>query len=87
MNPFRLVPVLVHGDVAFAPSITRLDHLQLEAMWDKRPRIAGWYERMVACPAYRSAVIDWLQDDYSRTELMIEKGAEVKAQVLDRVAD
>ena len=48
--------------------------------------VAGWYERMAARPAYQTAVTDWLQHDYSWTELMIEKGAEVRGKVLEMVA-
>ncbi len=70
------------ADVGFAPYITRLDHLQLSVMWDKRPRLAGWYRRMTGRPAYQKAIIDWLQHDYSWTELMMEKGAEVQARAL-----
>lgn len=66
------------ADVGFAPYLTRLDKLQLGAMWDKRPRVADWYERMQARPAYKTAISDWFDYDKSWIELMIEKGSEVK---------
>ena len=36
------------AEVNLTPYIVRLDHLQLAWMWDKRPLVASWYERIVA---------------------------------------
>ena len=35
------------ADIGYAPYITRLDHLQLQFLWDKRPA----YSRLVRSPA------------------------------------
>ena len=32
------------ADIGYAPYITRLDHLQLQFLWDKRPHIPDWYD-------------------------------------------
>ena len=72
------------ADVAYTPYATRLDHLQLEGMWDQRPRFADWYERVKARPSYRTAVVDWFNDSY--LPLMREKGQEVWPRVKEIIA-
>src|SRR3990167_1921138 len=34
------------ADIGYAPYITRLDHLQLQFLWDKRPHVPAWYDRL-----------------------------------------
>ena len=34
------------ADIGYAPYILRLDHLQLQFLWDKRPHVAAWYDRV-----------------------------------------
>lgn len=41
------------ADVGYAPYITRLDHLQLQFLWDKRPHVPAWYERLMERRAYK----------------------------------
>ena len=72
------------ADVAYTPYATRLDHLQLHGMWDKRPRVADWYERLKARPSYDTAVTAWLNDTY--LPLMREKGQEVWPRVKEIIA-
>jgi glutathione S-transferase len=67
------------ADTGYAPYIIRLDHLQLEFLWDKRPHIAGWYERLMERRAYKEALDDWFNQAY--LSLMKEKGAEAQARV------
>ena len=49
------------ADIAFAPYITRLDCLALDWLWEDRPNVGGWFERIRARPAYRTAIADWLK--------------------------
>lgn len=65
------------ADIGYAPYVTRLDHLCLQSMWDRLPRLAGWYERIRARPAYQEAIAGWMQyDGGGGLREMQEKGAE-----------
>jgi glutathione S-transferase len=72
------------ADIGYAPYITRLDHLQLQFLWDKRPHIPAWYERLLERRAYKEALEDWFNPSY--LSLMKEKGAEAQPQVKALVA-
>lgn len=74
------------ADLNYMPYMTRLDHLQLGPMWDSRPRVAGWYERMQQRPAYKKAITDWFEYDPTWRALMIEKGTEIQDRMLAMVA-
>jgi glutathione S-transferase len=72
------------ADIGYAPYATRLDHLQLQFLWDKRPRVAAWYERLLERRAYKEALEDWFNASY--LPLMKEKGAEAQSRVKAIVA-
>jgi glutathione S-transferase len=67
------------ADIGYAPYVTRLDHLQLQFLWDKRPHIPGWYDRVRERRGYTEALAKWFNAKY--LPLMKEKGAEVQAKV------
>jgi glutathione S-transferase len=67
------------ADIGYAPYVTRLDHLQLQFLWDKRPHIPAWYERVMERRAYKEALEDWFNPSY--LSLMKEKGAEAESRV------
>jgi glutathione S-transferase len=67
------------ADIAYAPYVTRLDHLKFLGMLDKRPRVADWYERMKARPAYQQALAAFFNPKY--LPLMDEKGREAWPRV------
>jgi glutathione S-transferase len=48
------------ADAAATPYLWRLDKLRLARMWDHRPGVARWYERMRQRPSFKTAVEDWL---------------------------
>ena len=48
------------ADAAATPYVWRLDKLKLARLWDRRPAVAGWYERIRARPSFKAAVEDWL---------------------------
>jgi glutathione S-transferase len=75
-NPWLAGKEFSLADTAYAPYITRLGHLQLQFLWDKRPHIPGWYERLMERRAYREALEDWFNLAY--LSLMKEKGAEAQ---------
>lgn len=62
------------ADIAFAPYVTRVAHLQQDWLFATRPRVAGWLERMRARPAYRKGMVEWFNPDF--LSLMEEKGGE-----------
>jgi len=67
------------ADIAYAPYIVRLDHLQLGFMWDKRPHVARWYESLKVRPGFQSSFVDWFNSGY--LTLMEEKGQEASAKI------
>jgi glutathione S-transferase len=67
------------ADVGYAPYITRLDHLQLQFLWDKRPHIPDWYDRLRERRGYTEALDKWFNANY--LPLMKEKGLEVRDRV------
>lgn len=67
------------ADIGYAPYVTRLDHLQLQFLWDKRPHIPDWYDRLRERRAYTEALEKWFNANY--LPLMKEKGLEVRDKV------
>jgi glutathione S-transferase len=59
-GPYLAGPDWSLADAAATPYVWRLDKLKLARMWDRRPAIAGWYERIRARPSFKAAVDDWL---------------------------
>jgi glutathione S-transferase len=48
------------ADAAATPYVWRLDKLKLAPMWERRPGVAAWYERVRARPTFKAAVEDWV---------------------------
>jgi glutathione S-transferase len=48
------------ADAAATPYVWRLDKLKLARMWDHRPDVARWYDRIRQRPSFEKAVEDWL---------------------------
>lgn len=78
-RPWLAGPEFSLADIGHAPYATRLDHLQLQFLWDKRPHVAAWYERLRERAAYTEALEDWFNPKY--LPLMKEKGTEVQERV------
>jgi len=70
------------ADLDLTPYITRLDLLGLGAMWDRRPRVAGWLERLKARPSHRRAITDWYGVDPGWLPLLRETSAEARPALL-----
>jgi glutathione S-transferase len=60
------------ADIAYAPYLTRLDHLQLGALWRHRPHVAAWYARLQDREGYQEGLVRWFNPRY--LSLMSEKG-------------
>ena len=67
------------SDIGYAPYITRLDCLQLDFLWERRPHVAGWYERLKARPTYKPSITDWFVK--SEIELMRKSGLKARETV------
>ena len=67
------------ADIGYGPYILRLKDLQLEFLWDRRPHIAAWFERLSKRRGYRQAFTDWSNASYA--ELMKEKGIEAEGRI------
>lgn len=72
------------ADIGYAPYVTRLDHLQLQFLWDQRPHIPKWYDRLRERSAYGEALEKWFNPNY--LPLMKEKGLEAQPRVRAIVA-
>ena len=78
-NPWLAGNEFSLADTGYAPYITRLDHLQLQFLWDGRPHIPAWYQRLMERRAYKEALENWFNPAY--LSLMKEKGAEAQPRV------
>ena len=67
------------ADIAYTPYMVRLEHLQLASMWDDKPHLAAWVERLQARPGFKVAVADWFNPKY--LPLMAEKGAQARPRI------
>jgi glutathione S-transferase len=52
------------GDIAIIPYVVRLDRLGLSKMWDQRPHIHAWYERVQRRPSFATAITAYKSDAY-----------------------
>jgi len=77
--------VLHHNDMSTCSQKVRFAHLQLAGLWDRRPRFAGWYERIASRPAFRAAIVDLFNPKY--LPLMEEKGREAWPRVRGFIGD
>jgi glutathione S-transferase len=73
------------AEAAYAPYITRLDHLNLMGFLDSAPNLADWYARVTARPSYAVAFGDWNEEKY--LTLMSEKGAEAWPRIAEMIAE
>ncbi len=62
------------ADIAYTPYLTRLEHLNLTALLDRRPNIAAWYGRVKDRASYGTAIGEWNDPEY--LSLMAAKGEE-----------
>lgn len=82
-GPWLCGEMFTLADIAYAPYITRLDHLKFLGFLDKNKRTADWYERMKARPSYRTALAAQFNAKY--LPLMDEKGSAAWPRVKELV--
>jgi glutathione S-transferase len=67
------------ADVAFAPYLARLEHLNVAGLFDERRQVADWYRRCKARPSFHDAITKWENPDYLK--LMQARGSDAWPQV------
>lgn len=67
------------ADIAFVPYVTRLEHLQMAHMWDRRPLVPAWLDRVRARPSYDVSHTQWFTP--AVVDMMREHGRDVMPKV------
>jgi glutathione S-transferase len=57
-NDYLAGPSFSLADIAVIPYITRLDLLHLAEMWDGKPSVKAWYDRIRQRPSVKHAIVD-----------------------------
>jgi len=77
-DPWLAGPDYSLADIAATPYMVRLEMLQLTRMWDHKPGVAKWWERIKSRPSYETAITKWLRpQDIARYEKMTDPWGEV----------
>lgn len=72
-GPWLAGPDYSLADIAATPYIVRLEMLRLSRLWDKKPGVAKWWERIKARPSYETAITKWLRpEDLARYEKLAD---------------
>lgn len=67
------------ADIAFTPYVNRLDQLQLNHMWERRPKVAAWFGTVRARPSFAKAYDGFMARPV--LDVMREKGIEATPMV------
>jgi glutathione S-transferase len=64
-SPWLVGDALSMADIALAPYVNRLAALAMEPLWEhgRLPRVAAWFTRIRARPAFGPAFDDWLPSE------------------------
>ena len=73
--------VLSLADIAYAPYVTRLDHLRMDGLWKERAKFSNWYERLKDTEGYQAGLTKWFNPAF--VSLMQETGAAAWPRVAD----
>ena len=77
-SPWLAGPDFSLADIAATPYMVRLEMLKLSRMWDNKPGVAQWWERVKARPSYETAIGKWLRpEDIVRYEKLADPWASV----------
>lgn len=69
------------ADAGLAPYLVRLEHLTLACLWDRRPDLAGWFERIKARASFAPAIERWIKPN--ELDVMREHGAANRRRALE----
>jgi len=77
-GPWLAGPDFSLADIAATPYMVRLEMLKLSRMWDYKPGVVRWWERVKARPSYETAITKWLRpQDIARYEKLTDPWVEV----------
>lgn len=71
------------ADVALISYVVRIEQLAMTMMFDSRPHLNAWLDRMKQRPSYKRALEDWFNQDY--LTLSAATGKESFSLVLDMI--
>mgnify|MGYP003994020883 FL=1 len=77
-GPDWLIGEFSLADIAMSPYMERLYCLELDFLWEDKPRVADWFARLRDRPAYKKAILEWFDWDITWTDLMHAEGAKVR---------
>jgi len=72
------------ADIAYAPYVTRLEHLGLDQLWENRPKVAQWLAQLRARPSYDVSHTQWWTP--AVVETMGQRGREAAPRVREILA-
>jgi glutathione S-transferase len=78
-NPWLAGNEFSLADIAYAPYMVRLEHLQLQILWERRPHVATWSAHLKKRTGFKLAITEWLNSSY--LTLMEEKGKEAQPKL------
>jgi len=77
-GPWLAGPDFSLADIAAIPYMVRLEMLKLSRMWERKPGVARWWERVKTRPSYETAITKWLRpQDIARYEKLTDPWVEV----------
>ena len=71
-------------DIGYAPYLLRLKDFQLEFLWNSRPHIAAWFDKIGEQPGCKATFADWPNESYASP--MREKGVAVHQNRIDFIS-
>lgn len=71
------------ADLGLISYVVRVEQLAMAMMFEDRPHLAAWLDRMKARPSYRRGIEDWLNPDY--ITLSAATGKEAYPLVMDMI--
>ena len=77
--PWLAGPGFSLAEIGYAPYLARLRHLGIDILFDLRPHVAGWSQRVAGRPSVREGVDRWLNPKY--LELFEERRPEARTAV------
>jgi glutathione S-transferase len=70
---------LTLADIAYAPYVVRMDHLQILSIWDDKPHLMAWYEQVQNTEGFKRGLEDWFPPKY--LDLMKAAGLDARERV------
>lgn len=70
------------ADIAAIPYMVRLEMLKLSRMWEDKPGVAQWWQRVKSRSSYKTAITDWLRpEDIARYEKIADPWSDVSGNL------